>query len=56
MNDKKLYVIAGCNGAGKTTASLQRAIKTKLLKLKNEVIALHYYSFGFKILSWLNNV
>jgi predicted ABC-type ATPase len=21
MNDKKLYIIAGCNGAGKTTAS-----------------------------------
>ena len=21
MNDKKIYVIAGCNGAGKTTAS-----------------------------------
>ena len=115
MNDKKLYVIAGCNGAGKTTASFtilpvildckefvnadeiakglspfqpekvsfeagrimlnrikellsenetlplkqhyqQKAIKTKLLKLKNKVIVLHYYSFGFRILSWLKNV
>ena len=115
MDDRKLYIIAGCNGAGKTTASftilpvildckefvnadeiakglspfqpekvsfeagrimLHRikellseeenfafettlstlAIKTKLLKLKNKVIVLHYYSFGFRILSWLKNV
>jgi signal recognition particle GTPase len=26
MNEKNLYIIAGCNGAGKTTASQSRAI------------------------------
>ena len=112
---KKLYVIAGCNGAGKTTASFTilpvildckefvnadeiakglspfqpkkvsfeagrimlnrikellsenekfafettlstKSYKNKIIEAKNEVIALHYYFFGFKILSWRKNV
>ena len=36
MNDKKLYIIAGCNGAGKTTASF--TILPEILDCKLHII------------------
>ena len=53
MDDKKLYIIAGCNGAGKTTASF--TILPEILDCKEFVnadeIAKGLYFFGSKILS-----